>query len=550
MIFFLLLPLLVAGAQVQKAGLKLPDDAAANKELVHKTFLEAYGAYKQYAFGHDDLAPKTRGAVDPRNGWGASLFDAMPTLFIMGEKELFDEAAAFAAKVDFSKSKTGAGVSFFETTIRYLGGILSAYELGNKTDAALLANAQHLGDQLATAWAGGQTVPGSNLYFGSAGSTAPPPSNLAEAGTNVIEFAKLAQFTGNETYLRLAEGAMRAIATNPSPVYPGLPPLNLDRNGKGVGATVTWGGAYDSYLEYLLKYGRLTATTRTDPLWTTTWLAAVDSSIAHLITTTSKKNLTFLTSSNGGILDYSMGDLACFAGGNWIMGGKLLGRDDIVDMGLRITDGCMATYNTASGLGPDGWAFEPANGQGSGVPPGQQQFYDDHGFWITSAGYYVRPEVFESAFYAFRATGDPKYTTFAANGIRAIRSYLNSTVGYTTLRDVNQGKWSLDNQGNDLESFFFAEVMKYLYLIFDDPAHISLDEWVFNTEAHPLRPLGEFAAPSPSSSSSPGPSNGGSSADTSGGKGNEDGGGFQIAVPVGIWILACVSFAGVLSSLL
>jgi len=31
-----------------------------------------------------------------------------------------------------------------------------------------------------------------------------------------------------------------------------------------------------------------------------------------------------------------------------------------------------------------------------------------------------------------------------------------------------------------------AETLKYLYLIFADDSLISLDDYVFNTEAHPL----------------------------------------------------------------
>jgi mannosyl-oligosaccharide alpha-1,2-mannosidase len=42
-------------------------------------------------------------------------------------------------------------------------------------------------------------------------------------------------------------------------------------------------------------------------------------------------------------------------------------------------------------------------------------------------------------------------------------------------------------QRNEQESFWMAETLKYLYLIFDDPERISLDDWVFNTEAHPLK---------------------------------------------------------------
>ena len=37
-----------------------------------------------------------------------------------------------------------------------------------------------------------------------------------------------------------------------------------------------------------------------------------------------------------------------------------------------------------------------------------------------------------------------------------------------------------------MESFWLAETLKYLYLLFSDDAVISLDKWVLNTEAHPL----------------------------------------------------------------
>lgn len=38
-----------------------------------------------------------------------------------------------------------------------------------------------------------------------------------------------------------------------------------------------------------------------------------------------------------------------------------------------------------------------------------------------------------------------------------------------------------------VNSYFFAETLKYLYLIFSDPSIISLDEYVLNTEAHPFK---------------------------------------------------------------
>jgi len=47
---------------------------------------------------------------------------------------------------------------------------------------------------------------------------------------------------------------------------------------------------------------------------------------------------------------------------------------------------------------------------------------------------------------------------------------------------VNTGE-----KDNMMQSFFLAETLKYLYLLFSPPSVISFDGWVFNTEAHPLR---------------------------------------------------------------
>jgi mannosyl-oligosaccharide alpha-1,2-mannosidase len=73
-----------------------------------------------------------------------------------------------------------------------------------------------------------------------------------------------------------------------------------------------WDGGYDSYLEYLIKYGRLT--NFADPLWATTWTNAVNSSIEHLVkqSTGGQYFLTSYDSTDGS--SYSGGDLMCFAG--------------------------------------------------------------------------------------------------------------------------------------------------------------------------------------------------------------------------------------------
>jgi mannosyl-oligosaccharide alpha-1,2-mannosidase len=58
-----------------------------------------------------------------RNGWGASAVDAFSTALVMEKWDVVDQILAYIPKIDFDKTNTE--VSLFETTIRYLGGLVS-----------------------------------------------------------------------------------------------------------------------------------------------------------------------------------------------------------------------------------------------------------------------------------------------------------------------------------------------------------------------------------------------------------------------------------------
>jgi hypothetical protein len=64
-----------------------------------------------------------------RNGWGASAIDALSTALVMRNKDVVDKIMDYVPKIDWSVSYEDSRVSLFETTIRYLGGLLSAYDL-------------------------------------------------------------------------------------------------------------------------------------------------------------------------------------------------------------------------------------------------------------------------------------------------------------------------------------------------------------------------------------------------------------------------------------
>jgi mannosidase alpha-like ER degradation enhancer 2 len=96
-------------------------------------------------------------------------------------------------------------------------------------------------------------------------------------------------------------------------------------------------------------------------------------------------------------------------------------------------------------------------------------------------GYALRPEVMESAYYLYHFTGDPRYREMGQTFFDSLVKYCRTPVGYAALSDVETKK-----QEDDMESFFLAETLKYLYLLFSPPDTIDLKTVVFNTEAHPI----------------------------------------------------------------
>ncbi|KAJ6595756.1 seven-hairpin glycosidase [Mycena vulgaris] len=475
-----------AGVTVQKAGLVVPPAYGNRRDDAEKLFVTSYNAYKEFAFGHDDLSPVSKSFSDGRNGWGASLVDAMPTMFIMGLEDLFEEAVNFSSNIDFSKSQTSDTVSLFETTIRYVGGLLSAYELSGEKYPDLVTKAKEVADKMAFGWVGTNDVPFGFMDF-STNTPTISTSNIAEAGTLSLEWFTLSKHTNNATYADLTAKSVKHIANLPAPL-PGLAAQGIDpATGNAVGGYVTWGGGSDSYFEYLIKYARLTNTD--DSIYIDTWKTAVDSSIATLLRTSTVGDHLYLADFDSSRRIRHVGShLACFHAGNWLLGGKLLGNQTIIDIALELNEGCWNTYaSTATGIGPEAFAFVSSDGNftgGNGISASQLTFYNQHGFYITSSDYIMRPEVLESNFHAWRVTGDTKYLDRAAAAIDSFNKFLPATVAFGMLNDVNDVDGGLID---DMQSFWFAETLKYLYLIFDDPEHISLDDYVFNTECQPFK---------------------------------------------------------------
>ncbi len=193
--------------------------------------------------------------------------------------------------------------------------------------------------------------------------------------------------------------------------------------------------------------------------------------------------------------------MAGFYGGNIILCGLTLNEQKYIDFGIQLVESWYDTYKaTATGIGPE--LFRWQDGRLSGTAPNnrpppanQSPFSGQAGYWIDNGNYVLRPEVLESVYYAYRATGDTKYQDWAWDAFLAINKTCSVAQGFSSVNDVNapDGGGFQDFQ----ESFFFAEVLKYAYLIQadDSPFQVQPDhtnQFVYNTECHPIQiPGGE-----------------------------------------------------------
>jgi hypothetical protein len=100
----------------------------------------------------------------------------------------------------------------------------------------------------------------------------------------------------------------------------------------------------------------------------------------------------------------------------------------------------------------------------------------------TDAAYPLRPEIIESTYSLYHFTGREEYLDMGRVYLSSLKKYCRTPAGYAGLNDV-----TTKTQADEMPSYFFAETLKYLYLLFAPPQTLDLSNSVFNTEAHPLQ---------------------------------------------------------------
>ncbi|KAK6489477.1 mannosyl-oligosaccharide 1,2-alpha-mannosidase IA-like [Huso huso] len=433
----------------------------------------AWDNYQRYAWGLNELKPVSKqghssnlfGSIQ-----GATIVDALDSLYIMDMQDEFKAATDWVEKsLDFN---VNAEISVFEVNIRFVGGLLSAYYLSG--EEVFRKKAVELGEKLLPAFNTPTGIPwallniksgiGRNWPWASGGS-----SILAEFGTLHLEFMHLSQLSGNPVFAEKVMNIRKVLNRLDKPQ--GLYPNYLNPNSGQWGQNhVSVGGLGDSFYEYLLKAWLMSD--KTDEEGKKMYYDSIQAIESHLIRK-SRGGFTYIAEWKGGLLEHKMGHLTCFAGGMFALGAD--GAPDEktghqMELAAEIARTCHESYSrTTLKLGPEAFRFD---GGVEAIATRQNEKY-----------FILRPEVIETYMYMWRFTHDPKYRQWGWEAVQALEQYCKVNGGYSGIRDVYASHPSHDDVQ---QSFFLAETLKYLYLLFSEDDHLPFEHWVFNTEAHPL----------------------------------------------------------------
>ncbi|WEW60598.1 mannosyl-oligosaccharide 1,2-alpha-mannosidase [Emydomyces testavorans] len=203
--------------------------------LIKTSFKRSWDGYKAHAWGRDELKPVYGGSRDPFMGWGATLVDGLDTLWMMGFKTEFAEAVKAVKEIDF-KTSHRKDVPLFETVIRYLGGLIGAYDISEGKYPALLDKAVELAEILMGAFDTPNRMPLTYYWWAPAYASQPHRAAtrvvLAELGSLSVEFTRLAQLTKqNKYYDAIARITDELERFQPNTTLPGLWPTYIDASG-------------------------------------------------------------------------------------------------------------------------------------------------------------------------------------------------------------------------------------------------------------------------------------------------------------------------------
>ncbi|KAJ3384625.1 hypothetical protein HDU84_002844 [Entophlyctis sp. JEL0112] len=458
-------------------------------DAVKRALSHAWDGYVQYAWGEDELKPISKEG----ESWlhmGLTILDALDTAWVLGNKTIFNAALNWV--VGEPKGLTmdaDVNANVFETTIRVVGGLLSAYNMSG--DDRLLKEASRVADKFMPAYEKSSSgIPYNSIHLQSGQPSNPggTMSSTSEATTVQLELKYLSHLTGDPKYWNAAQKVSKALFEAPSDKtsrFDGLVPVFLDhRSGEFAGNEIRLGSRADSYYEYLAKQYLLT--NKTEPFFLTQYRYALHSGIKkHLLMRSEPSNLLYIREQNNGKKSEKFDHLVCYFGGTLALTatkGKRVpmdaaGRSKVLS-GLEMEElylaeelarTCYEMYHqTATGLASEivfwnrakdekrvademekTWkAFEGFSDPGTDaakLPVALNDVNDvadddlerDFSIHPMDKHNLLRPEAIETFFVLFRITGNEKYREWGWRVFRSFEQWAKVlSGGYTSLVSV------------------------------------------------------------------------------------------------------------------
>ncbi|KAF4520938.1 hypothetical protein B566_EDAN008913 [Ephemera danica] len=448
---------------------------SSKRDKVKEMLRHAWDNYVRFAWGKNELRPISRrghsASIFGASSLGATIVDGLDTLYIMGLTEEFRQGRDWIAQ-NLDLDQISTDLSVFETNIRFVGGLLACFALTG--DVMFRDKAVHIADKLLPAFDTHTGIPhalvnsktGVSKNYGWASGGC---SILSEFGTLHLEFSYLSDITGDPKYRAKVDHIRDFLSKMDKPK--GLYPNYLNpKTGKWGQYHMSLGALGDSFYEYLLKAWLQSG--RTDGEARHMFDSAMQPLMTHMIRN-SNSGLVYVSDMKFDRLEHKMDHLACFAGGLFGLASRTLDNNLSVrymEVAEGLTNTCHESYiRTTTGLGPESFRFTDA--------------IEAKALKSSEKYYILRPETIESYFIMWRLTKNQKYRDWGWEAVQALEKYCRVEWGYSGIKNV----YADEPQKDDVQqSFFLAETLKYLYLLFSDDSLLSLNEWVYNTEAHPL----------------------------------------------------------------
>jgi mannosyl-oligosaccharide alpha-1,2-mannosidase len=411
----------------------------------------AWGHYRDRAWGKDQIRPLSGGFESfplKDHHLGLTLIEALDTLWVMELDDEFRDGVEWVkANLDFD---IDGEVSVFETSIRLVGGLLSAWHACG--DPVLLAKARDLADRLLPSFAASPLGIPHRFVNLRTGALRGRETNPAETGTFLPEFGFLSRATGDDRYRAAAKRALVSMFERRSRI--GLLADAIDcMTGEWKSRRATIGPPSDSYYEYLWDgwdllrdrdcrrmYRACTAAIlRHQPRWNDGRLWFV--------------NVDFET---GKRLDWEQDELGSFYGGLLAQSG----------------DAKLGAAHTRS------WAAMQAR---FGILP---EDLDAASLKPLSVSNALRPELADAAFNHWLVDGREEWRRIARDHYLAMKRWNKARYGYADLADVTaQPKIRADH----CPGYWWSEQMKYYYLMFADARRVDYRRLYLSTEGNVLR---------------------------------------------------------------